>query len=116
MYGDRTFIVASVPPALLGAQWIRTANGSRSATADPLVTFTLSAPATVVVAVDTRMARPAWLDATWTDTDTQLNDFEGGTTFRRFEAFAKAFPAGPVALGPLAAGTANVDMYTVVIA
>jgi hypothetical protein len=115
LFPDRTFTVASVPHEFLGARWIRTANDSRTATADPLVTFTLTAPATVVVAVDTRLGRLAWLDVSWVDTGSQLNDWEGGTTFRRFEAFAKPFPAGPVSLGPAAVGTSAANMYTIIV-
>jgi hypothetical protein len=115
LFGDRTFTVASAPAGVLGARWIRTANDSKAATADPLVTFTITAPATVIVAVDTRLGRRPWLDPSWVDTGEQLNDFEGGTTFRRFELFAKAYPAGPVSLGPAAAGTASANMYTVLV-
>jgi len=115
LFPDRTFTVASVPNDYVGARWIRTANDSRTATADPLATFTLTAPATVVVAVDTRLGRPVWLDPSWVDTGNQLNDWEGGTTFRRFQAFAKPFPAGPVSLGPAAVGTRAGNMYTVIV-
>jgi hypothetical protein len=115
LYGDRTFTVASVPAALLGARWIRTANDSKAATANPLASFTLTAPATVVVAVDTRLPRPSWMDATWADTGAQLTDYEGATTYRRYEVYTKAFPAGPVSLGPAAAGTATANMYTVAV-
>jgi hypothetical protein len=34
---------------------------------------------------------------------------------RRFELFAKQFPAGSVTLGPAAAPTANADMYTIIV-
>jgi hypothetical protein len=100
---------------LRGARWIRTANDSRTATADPLATFTITAPATVVIAVDTRLGRPAWIDGTWTDTGTQLTDYEGDTTYRRFQLFSKPFTAGRVALGPTAVGTRAGNMYTVIV-
>src|SRR5205814_6997647 len=116
LYGDRTFTLASAPTYVLGAPWwLRTANASRTAAADPLVTFTLSAPATVLVAVDTRLGRPAWLDSSWTDTGDQQTDFEGDTTFRRYELFTKAYGPGPVALGPANSGTRATNMYSVVI-
>jgi hypothetical protein len=115
LYGDRTHTLASAPAELIGARWIRTANDSRAATANPLVTFGLTAPATVVVGVDTRLGRPSWIDAGWMDTGTQLTDFEGGTTFRRYELYTKSFAAGPVALGPAAVGTGAANMYTVAV-
>jgi hypothetical protein len=115
LYGDRTFTLASVPAELRGARWIRTANDSRTATADPLAAFTLTAPATVLVAVDTRLGRPAWIDASWVDTGTQLTDYEGDTTYRRFQLFGRPFAAGRVALGPVAAGTRAGNMYPVIV-
>jgi hypothetical protein len=115
LHGDRTFTVPSIPAELVGARWIRTANDSRTATADPLTTFTLTAPATVIVAIDTRLGRRPWMDATWVDTGAQLSDWEGGTTFRRYTVYARPFPAGKVALGPAAAGTVAANMYVVLV-
>ena len=114
LYGDRTFTVATLPAGLAGATWIRTANASKTATVDPLVTFSLSTAATVSVAVDRRRGQLPWLDATWTDTGTQLNDTEGSNT-RTFEVFQKVFPAGQVALGPDADVANSASMYTVIV-
>jgi hypothetical protein len=114
LYGDRTFTVASVPAALRGALWIRTANDSKTATVDPLATFTLASQATVSVAVDARIGRRPWMDASWVDTGTQLADTEGGNS-RTFEVFARSFPAGPVTLGPNADPANGSSMYTVAI-
>jgi polygalacturonase len=112
-YGDRTFTFATVPSAVLGATWIRTANDSKSATANPLVAFTISASATVMVAVDTRLGRRPWMDATWVSTDVQLTNSESGT--RTFQVFAKTFPAGQVSLGPNADPANSSSMYTVIV-
>ncbi|HEX6451468.1 MAG TPA: glycosyl hydrolase family 28 protein [Trebonia sp.] len=111
MYGDRTITVASVPTALTGATWIRTANSSKSATENPLVTFTINTPATVAVAVDTRMGRLPWMDASWTDSGTRITDSE--STSRTFEVYTKTFPAGTVTLGPQADETNGTSMYTI---
>jgi hypothetical protein len=113
MYGDRTITVASVPAALTGAAWIQTANSSKSATENPLVTFTINTPATVAVAVDTRMGRLPWMDSSWTDSGLQITDSE--STPRTFEVFTKTFPAGTVALGPQADETNSSSMYTVAV-
>jgi hypothetical protein len=112
--GDRPYAFTSIPADLRGIPWIRTANASRTSTANPLVTFTVNVDATVVVAVDTRLARLPWLDPSWVDTGTQLVYLEG-TFFRYLEVYEKAFPAGTVALGPDGdtAGVAN--MYTVAV-
>jgi hypothetical protein len=115
LYGDRTLTLASAPGDLIGARWIRTANDSRMATANPLATFTISAPAVVAIGIETRGPKPAWIDATWTDTGNQLTDYEGSTTYRRYEIYTKAFAAGPVTLGPLALPSAPANMYTVAV-
>ncbi len=112
-YGDRTYTVGTVSSALLGAQWIRTANLSRSAQSNPLVTFTISRQATVSVAVDTRRGRLAWMDSSWSDTGTHLGNDEDPS--RTFEVYAKQFPAGQVALGPNADAGKGSSMYTVAV-
>jgi hypothetical protein len=110
-YGDRTFTLTAVPAALVGKQWIRTANDSKAATANPLVTFTINQQATVAVAVDTRIGKRPWMDASWTDTGTQLKNSE--STPRSFEVFTKTFPAGQVALGPN--NSTGSSMYLIVV-
>jgi polygalacturonase len=109
-YGDRAFTFTAVPTDLAGATWIRTANDSKAATNDPLVRFTLTGQAAVSVAVDTRLGRRPWMDATWLDTGTALVNNEG--TPKRFQVFQKTFAAGPVALGPSGGGG---SMYTVAV-
>ncbi len=109
--GDRTYPVASLPAALVGAAWVRTANSSKTATVNPLVTFTISQSATVYVGVDTRSGKRPWMDSTWVDTGTQLTSNESGT-IRTFEVYRKGFAAGQVALGPNAA---NTNMYTIAV-
>ena len=109
--GDRTYTVASLPAALVGAAWVRAANSSKTSTANPLVTFTISQAATVFVGVDTRSGRRPWMDSSWVDTGTALTTDESGTT-RTFEVFRKGFAAGQVALGPNAA---NTNMYTIAV-
>ena len=111
IYGDRTYTVATLPSALVGAAWVRVANASKTVTADPLVSFTVSKAATVYVAVDTRTGKRPWMDASWADTGTALTDDESGTA-RTFEVYGKAFAAGTVALGP---NGADQDGYDIVV-
>ena len=106
--------MASVPAGLAGATWIRTANGSKTVTTDPLVTFSLNVPATVSVAVDTRVGRRPWLDSSWVDTGLQLTDTEGSSS-RTFEVYQKEFPAGQVSLGPDADTANSGSMYTIIV-
>jgi polygalacturonase len=110
-YGDRTITVKTLPAALAGAQWIRTANDSKAATANPLVRFDVNRQATVSVAIDTRVGRPSWAGPDWTDTGASLVNSEG--TARTFRIFAKTFPAGQVSVGPNA--DSGSSMYTIAV-
>ena len=112
IYGDRTYTLATLPSALAGAAWVRVANASKTVTANPLVTFTISQAATVYLAVDTRTGKRPWMDASWSDTGTALTDDESGTA-RTFEVYAKAFAAGSVVLGPNAANNDGYDIAVV---
>jgi hypothetical protein len=109
--GDRAYTVSALPAAIVGAQWVRTANSSKTATVNPLVTFTINRTATVYVGVDSRSGRRPWMDATWVDTGTTLTTDENGTA-RTFQVFRRSFPTGQVALGPNAA---NTNMYTIAV-
>jgi YVTN family beta-propeller protein len=99
-HGDRTFTFSTVPSLVAGAQWIRTANDSKAYTGNPLVTFDINTAADVYVAMDDRIARPAWVDATWTDTGSEVIVRESSTTTRPFSLYRKRFNAGQVSLGP----------------
>jgi hypothetical protein len=103
IYGDRTYKFKIVFDRVVGADWIRPANDSKTATAKPLVTFTVTTGAEVNVAVDKRVGRPAWVDASWEDRGTFLVSDNGVT----YELFRKTMPAGPVSLGPNGGGTSS---------
>ena len=109
--GDRTHTFASLPAALAGAHWVQTANASKTATANPLVTFTINQAATVYLGVDARSGKRPWMDTSWVDTGTTLTTNESGT-IRSFPVFRKDFAAGSVALGP---NGANTNMYTIAV-
>ncbi len=109
--GDRTYTFAGIPAALVGAEWVRTANSSKTATVNPLVSFDIASAATVYVGVDTRLTKRPWMDSTWADTGTAITTNESGT-IRTFELYTKQFAAGQVPLGPDAA---NTDMYTITV-
>ena len=96
IYGDRAYTFKVVFDRVVGADWIRPANDSKSSKANPLVTFTVTSEAEVNVAVDKRVGRPAWVDATWEDRGTFLVSSNNVT----YELFRKTYPAGTVSLGP----------------
>jgi hypothetical protein len=110
LYGDRSYTLTAAPTLVIGASWIRDANGSKTYTGNPLVTFSLSQQADVFVGLDKRDPRPAWLDATWSDTGVTETASNGPT----YEVFRKTFPAGSVSLGPNSAtGLTGVSTYTI---
>jgi hypothetical protein len=111
-FGDRSFTLASVPAALAGSTWLRTANDSKAYAGNPLVSFALAQPADVYVTVDARYAAaPAWL-AGWSRTALKVTTSEGGTA-RSFTVYTRSFGAGTVSLGP--AGQTGVSLYSVVV-
>ncbi len=112
VYGDRAYTIASVPVALAGGNWIRSANASKGYAGSPLLSFTLAAAADVYVALDNRAPRPAWLGVGWVDTGTDLGTSEGDT-MRLFSVFKQRLGPGTVTLGPV--NSAAVSMYTVVV-
>ncbi len=111
-YGDASATFTAVPAAVAGAAWIRDADKSRTSTVDSLVTFTLARPADVYVGLDTRVTRPAWLDATWTAV-TGTEKVSGGVSYHLLR---KRFANGTVALGPqVSPKAAKARMYTIAV-
>ncbi|OLE21574.1 MAG: hypothetical protein AUG44_27210 [Actinobacteria bacterium 13_1_20CM_3_71_11] len=62
------------------------------------------------VAVDKRVGRPAWLDASWEDRGTFLVSSNNVT----YELFRKTYPAGTVSLGPNGGGTSS-SQYVIAV-
>jgi len=112
VYGDRAYTFSAIPGNLLGAQWLRTANDSKTFTGNPLATFTLNAAADVYIALNNNAAIPAWIDTGWTDTGSDITTRESSTTTRTFSVFRKHFEAGTVSLGPW---NSTSSMYTVIV-
>ena len=112
-YGDRTYTWSTVPAAVAGGRWIRTANDSKGYTGTPLVSFSISAAADVYVALDNRSPLPSWVDSSWVDSGADLTQAESGTVSRGFSLFRKRFNAGTVTLGPW--NNTGTSMYTVIV-
>ena len=110
VYIDRSFTYSAVPPSLLGATYIKTANDHKLATTDSFLTFEANQPVTIYVAHDNRITvKPAWLSA-FADVGEDLV-----TSDTTLHLFTKNFPAGLVVLGGNQ-GVSISSMYTVVIA
>jgi YVTN family beta-propeller protein len=112
VYGDRTFTFTTIPATLLGSQWIRTANDSKTFPGTPTVTFSISAAADVHVALNNTAPVPSWVDASWTNTGTTLTTRESATQSRTYSIYRKRFSAGTVSLGPW---NSSASMYTIIV-
>lgn len=91
VFGDRDFILESVPEKLAGAEYIRTACDSKKYTDDE-AGFTAGADITVYVGLDTRVSMPSWL-ASWELTDMTMTD-NGTTPQVTYAVYAKEFSEG----------------------
>jgi rhamnogalacturonyl hydrolase YesR len=103
-FGDRTYTVDSINPALARRFWIRTAADSKSYTGDPLATFTLNGTA-VFLLVDKRHlgtgTRPPWLpDPAWVDQGYDVVIRQSSTATFPYRVFRKAFTSGSVVALP----------------
>ncbi|MBB6734928.1 fibronectin type III domain-containing protein [Cohnella zeiphila] len=111
MTGNKTYKFASVPDEVQGAEWIRTAVGSRSAASEDLLSFYLAADADVYVAHDSRIAtKPQWLASAYEDTGLAVADDQPV----QYELYKKHYPAGSrVVMGPNG-GTSQMNYFVVV--
>ena len=109
LYGDRVIKAGYVPTYLLGAEYLRTADDSKSYSND-LCTFTAGADADIYVAWDSHIGtKPSWLNE-WTElTDT----IQTATTLAvTMKLFKKAVTQGDlVTLGSNIGGTAPTGSY-----
>lgn len=99
-YTDRAFRFETIPPGIVGSDWIMTANNSKTFTGNPLSSFKVAVESDVYLAFDDRMtAKPAWLLADWTDTGDDLT--VSSPSIITYSLFHRHYPAGStVTLGP----------------
>lgn len=114
-YGDRTtgtkmYKLVTIPDALKGMEWIRSAMESRSATSSDLLSFYLAADADVYVVYDTRIPEiPAWLSS-YEDTGENIADDQPV----QYRLYKKHYSAGSlVSMG--ANGSTSKGNYYVVL-
>jgi hypothetical protein len=107
-YGDRTFTMASVVPYLVGKEWIRPANDSKTYTGATLCTFTVVGNTDVYIAHNNGAQMPAWLSS-WTNTGDTMNAAGNVCTL-----FKKTYTAGSrVDLGN--SGDTSASTYFIII-
>jgi hypothetical protein len=109
-YGDRNFTWTSIGGGLLGSDWIRTANDSKTFTGPTLVTFKVTRPAEVFIAHrDDIPNKPSWL-IDWTNTAERMVNSEP----KNHTLFRKNFPAGAtVSLGNN--GDTSSGLYSIIV-
>jgi pectate lyase len=114
VYGDRTYVIKTLPPVYVGFDWIRTATDSKAYTGATLVSFKIAANSDVLVAFDDRVtSKPAWLTSGWTDTGNNIVDSEA--TPVTFSVYNKVFAANTtVFLGPNGQ-TSGCVLYLVIV-
>ena len=109
LYGDRVIKAGTVPDYLLGAEYLRTADDSKSNTSN-LCTFNAGTDADIYVAWDSRSGtKPSWLNS-WTELPDTIQT--ATTSPVPMKLFKKTFTQGtPVTLGSNFDGTAPTGSY-----
>ncbi len=109
-YIDRDYTIASVPSALEGLLWIRTANDDKTDRDTDFLTFTLNQKSKIYAAFDAKIAAlPKWV-ADWEEFEGQVVDSRG----TKFDIFYREFPSGEVQLGGNC-GSVDDNMYLIII-
>lgn len=98
IFGDRGYLISTLPYEYAGRNWIRTAADSKNYEDPTLVTFTVIADAEVLIAHDDRITtKPDWLTSDWTDTGNDMTDDLGVI----YSIFTRSYTAdSTVSLGP----------------
>ena len=111
MYGDRTYLMTSVPDYLVGSDWIRTACDSKIWAGETLVSFNIAAEADVYVAHNNEIpTRPAWLSEF-----TEVGDSIETAFNENFNLFKKTYDKGTVSLGANSDYTNHRGNYIVIV-
>lgn len=95
VYSDRDYVVKEVPPQLLGADFLQTANDDDGSKGDDWLTFEALFPVRVYVGIDKRSTHtPRWVREGFKPSGAQI-----AADHWTFELYAREFPAGPIELG-----------------
>lgn len=106
-YGDREMTFESLPAGLAGAQWVRPANNAKAFSGSTMARVQTLRPADLYLAVDNRLGRLPWMDASWTDSGEDLTVRESETIVRAFSLFRTRAEVGSVSLGPTSCTQCN---------
>ncbi|NLY74638.1 MAG: pectate lyase [Firmicutes bacterium] len=114
MFGDRYYLIASMPDKYAGYDWIRTGCDSKRFSGKVMATFKVKEDATVYIAHDDRIVvKPAWM-ADWKDTGDDLTDNQTSPKVT-YSIFEKSFPANSVVTLGENGGSAGATQYIVIV-
>ena len=112
-YVDRPYRFGSIPPTLVGATFIRTANDDKAETGPHFLELQARQPITVYIAYDNRASRlPDWLSSFTATGEQVLSD---DLSAKGFSLYRRDFPVGPVVLGGNGVPPRPGSMYTVIV-
>ncbi len=112
-YGDRDYIITSMPSYLEGVQGIRTANDDKDQTSETWITFDIDRNADIYIAYDQRATSlPNWMSGYAAIGESIATTDPGGG----FDLYKKAYTAGGVVLGAnMAPGAAGAESNYIVL-
>jgi hypothetical protein len=110
VYTDRVYQWATIPPFLLHADYVQTANNDKTNAAFS-IDVTLATEAFLYVFYDDRLLPgPSWLTSTFVNTGIEIISDESGTP-RPFSVFRREVGPGTVTLLDNGSNTATSSMY-----
>ena len=110
-YGDRSYLLSSIPDSIKGCDWIRTANNSKGYNGNPVAEFTVTENSYVYVALNDNITKPSWMSA-WTDTGENIVNNE--STLKTFSLYCMYYECySTVSLGNNNSSVHG--MYTVMV-
>lgn len=113
MFGDRSYLIASLPSQYAGYEWIRTGCDSKKFYGKVMVSFTVKENSTVFIAHDDRIIpKPAWL-SDWKDTGDDLTDNQSQRVI--YSIYQKTFLANSIVSLGENGGSSGATQFIVII-
>lgn len=114
MFGDRPYLIASIPDQYVGYDWIRTGCDSKRFYGKVMATFKVKEDAVVYIAHDDRIVvKPAWM-ADWTDTGDDITDNQTSPKVT-YSIWQKSFAANSIVTLGENGGNTGATQYIVIV-
>lgn len=114
MFGDRSYLIASMPDNYAGYDWIRTGCDSKRFYGKVMATFKVKEDVTVFIAHDDRIVvKPTWM-ADWKDTGDDLTDNQTSPKVT-YSIWEKSFAANSVVTLGENGGNTGATQYIVIV-